>query len=112
MNAATVEQVQARLVCGAANNVLATHRDGVRLAERGVLYCPDYVVNSGGIINVCAEYLGWPVADVERRVAETGRRLAMVLEHAELHSLLPHDASDTLARAKIPSGYAQSTAAA
>ena len=26
--------------------------------QRGILYAPDYVINAGGIINVCTEYLG------------------------------------------------------
>jgi hypothetical protein len=55
----SVARLRARIVCGAANNVLATPEDGDRLADRGVLYAPDYVVNAGGIINVAAEYLGW-----------------------------------------------------
>jgi hypothetical protein len=33
-------------------------QDGDRLADRGMLYSPDYVVNAGGIVNVAAEYLG------------------------------------------------------
>ena len=31
--------------------------DGQRLHERGILYAPDYVINAGGIISVCTEYL-------------------------------------------------------
>ncbi|MFJ6699515.1 Leu/Phe/Val dehydrogenase [Streptomyces sp. NPDC091272] len=45
----------ARIVCGAANNQLARPGLELRLAERGVLYMPDYVVNSGGVIQVAAE---------------------------------------------------------
>lgn len=94
-------RLKAQIVCGAANNVLATDTDGLRLAERGVLYCPDYVVNSGGIINVCAEHLGWSLAEVEQRVGATGQRLGMVLDHAAAHGLPPHRAADALARARI-----------
>lgn len=112
MNAESVETVQARMVCGAANNVLGTEDDGLRLAERGVLYCPDYVVNAGGIINVCAEYLGWPITEVEARVKATGERLGMVLDHAERHGLLPHRAADRLARAVISAGRTAPTVAA
>ena len=46
------------VVAGGANNQLATPEDGERLHERGILYAPDYVINAGGIINVCTEYLG------------------------------------------------------
>jgi leucine dehydrogenase len=46
------------IVAGGANNQLATPEDGERLHARGILYAPDYVINAGGIINVCTEYLG------------------------------------------------------
>jgi leucine dehydrogenase len=94
-------RLKAGIVCGAANNVLAGDTAGLRLAARGVLYCPDYVVNSGGIINVCAEHLGWTMAEVARRVGETGRRLGAVLDHAAAHGLAPHRAADALARGRI-----------
>ena len=42
--------------CGGANNQLAAPEDGQRLHDRGILYSPDYVINAGGIINVCTEY--------------------------------------------------------
>ncbi len=96
-----VDKLKARVVCGAANNILATAEAGDRLAERGILYAPDYVVNAGGIINVCAEYLGWNLADVEARVEASGERLAMVFDHAEQTGLPPHRAANSLARKKL-----------
>jgi len=94
-------RLRARIVCGAANNVLATAEDGDRLADRGVLYAPDYVVNAGGIINVAAEYLGWSVEEAEDRVRRTGGRLAEVLDYADRHGLAPHRAADALARQRL-----------
>ena len=88
-------------MCGAANNVLATDADGDRLAERGVLYAPDYVVNSGGIVNVAGEYLGWTQVEVERRVKETGQRLSAVFDLADERKLPPHRAADARARELI-----------
>lgn len=97
----TVGRLRARLVCGGANNVLATIEDGDRLADRGILYAPDYVVNAGGIINVAAEYLGWSAGEAAARVEATGQRLAQVLDHAECHDLAPHRAADALARDRL-----------
>jgi leucine dehydrogenase len=97
----SVARLRARIVCGAANNVLATSEDGDRLADCGVLYAPDYVVNAGGIVNVAAEYLGWTTEDAESRVRQTDRRLAEVLDFADLHGLAPHRAADLLARRRI-----------
>jgi valine dehydrogenase (NAD+) len=50
-----IERLQTAVVCGGANNQLATVDDADRLRERGVLYAPDYVVNAGGVINVADE---------------------------------------------------------
>ncbi|WP_269620694.1 Glu/Leu/Phe/Val family dehydrogenase [Zhongshania sp. BJYM1] len=52
INAETVEEIQAGIVAGAANNQLAGATQGERLMERGILYAPDFVINAGGIIDV------------------------------------------------------------
>ena len=54
----SIATLRAPIVAGGANNQLATLADGERLHKRGILYAPDYVINAGGIINVCTEYLG------------------------------------------------------
>ncbi|MES2120882.1 MAG: Glu/Leu/Phe/Val dehydrogenase dimerization domain-containing protein [Pseudomonadota bacterium] len=54
----TIAGLRTPIVAGGANNQLATLEDGQRLHQRGILYAPDYVINAGGIINVCTEYLG------------------------------------------------------
>jgi hypothetical protein len=82
-------KLRAKVVCGAANNQLATTADGDRLAQRDILYALDYVVNAGGIINVAAEYLGWPQADSNARVEATADRLADAFTHAEAHGVAP-----------------------
>jgi leucine dehydrogenase len=101
INGAAGRRLRAKIVCGAANNVLASTEDGDRLAERGILLAPDYVVNAGGIINVAAEYLGWSEAEAAARVDATGQRLAAVLDHAEREGLAPHRAADALARQRL-----------
>lgn len=51
----TIPRLAAAVVCGGANNQLATTDDAERLHDHGVLYCPDAVVNAGGVINVADE---------------------------------------------------------
>jgi leucine dehydrogenase len=46
----TVPLLKARIVAGAANNILAEERHGPALQERGIVYAVDYVANSGGTI--------------------------------------------------------------
>jgi leucine dehydrogenase len=102
----TIGSLKAKVVCGAANNQLATAEDGARLADKGVLYAPDYVVNGGGIINVAAEYLGWTSADASARVEATGERLGRVLDVAAKEGLPINLAADLLARRIIAGGPA------
>ena len=96
-----MRRLRAKIICGGANNVLGTSEDGDRLADRGILFAPDYVVNAGGIINVAAEYLGWTAQEAAARIDATGARLADVLDHAEREGLAPHRAADALARRRI-----------
>jgi leucine dehydrogenase len=112
INHATVGRLKAAVVCGAANNQLLEVEDGDRLADRDILYAPDYVVNAGGIINVAAEYLGWTSADALARVEATAQRLERVLRHAAVHRLAPNRAADDLAREIIAAGADREVAAA
>jgi leucine dehydrogenase len=99
--AQSIGSLKARVVCGAANNQLAVPGDGERLADAGILYAPDYVVNAGGMINVAAEYLGWSSSEALDRVEATGARLAYVLDLAESSGLSTNIAADQLARSII-----------
>lgn len=58
INAETIDDIKAYIVGGAANNQLKTPDMGEALRTRDILYCPDYVLNAGGIINVAAEVSG------------------------------------------------------
>jgi leucine dehydrogenase len=98
LDARSIPRLKASVVCGAANNQLATPEDGARLAERGILYCPDYVVNSGGIVNVAGEYFCWSTEEVERRIGAIGQALGRVLDYGNAAGLQPHQAADALAR--------------
>jgi leucine dehydrogenase len=56
LNDNTVPRLKAKIIAGCANNqLLDESRHAFMLQERGVLYCPDYVINAGGLINVAEE---------------------------------------------------------
>ncbi len=50
LNAETVPRLACKAVCGSANNQLGRPEDADLLHDRGILYAPDYVTNSGGAI--------------------------------------------------------------
>ena len=59
ISADTVGRLRCAIVCGSANNQLADESLAERLAERGILYAPDFIANAGGLINVYRELKGY-----------------------------------------------------
>jgi len=60
VNDTTLSKLKCQIICGAANNQLADEKiHGQLVADKGVLYAPDFVVNAGGIINVYYELDGY-----------------------------------------------------
>lgn len=96
-----VTALKARLVCGGANNQLATPEIADVLRKRGITYVPDYVANAGGIISVSAEYLGESAASVASRVAQIGPRVTALLEDAARRNLSPAAVADETAERLI-----------
>ena len=78
----TARRLQARLVCGAANNQLATDDVVTILSDRGIVYLPDYVVNAGGIISVASEIHGKPDGWRLERLAGIAGRVDEMLTRA------------------------------
>lgn len=104
LNAVSILTMRAKVVCGAANNQLATEADGLLLSSRGVLYAPDYVVSAGGIINVAAEYLGWSESEVLVQVGKIAPRLTDVFNAADDWGVSTKEAADRIARKTIADG--------
>jgi leucine dehydrogenase len=101
LDQATIASLKAKIVCGGANNQLATPGDGRRLAARGILYAPDYLVNAGGIINVVAEHMGESTAAVDERVRRIPGRLAAVFDKAEAMAEGTNFVADAMAQAIV-----------
>lgn len=99
-----IPNLRASIVCGAANNQLATAMQGRQLADRGVLYAPDYLVNAGGIINVAAEYLRETTDSVETRVAQIPARLMQLVRRSETENTATNLLADRMARDIVAAG--------
>jgi leucine dehydrogenase len=82
LNDETIPRLKASLVVGAANNQLANDEAAEALDRAGIVYVPDYVINSGGIICCAAEHHGWARADVARRIHRIGELTSEILLEA------------------------------
>lgn len=101
LNPGTLARMSAKIVAGAANNQLATADVGELLRQKGVLYAPDFVINAGGIIKACYEYLNKPEADVDAHVREISDTLAEVFARADREGLPTSVVADEVAEARF-----------
>lgn len=104
LNDATIPLLKAKVVAGAANNQLKEPRHGLALAERGILYAPDYVINAGGVINIANEQGGYNEERAYRQVAGIRQNLEEVFRIAADEKILPHEAADRLAENRLAEG--------
>jgi leucine dehydrogenase len=104
-NEQTIAALKVPVVAGGANNQLATPEDGARLHERGILYSPDYVINAGGIINVCTEYLADGDASlVRQRIEGIPVRLEQIWSESQSSGRDPASVADAMAQKLIGRG--------
>jgi leucine dehydrogenase len=101
LNETTIPEITARIICGAANNQLAVAGDDARLAERGILYAPDYLVNAGGLISVARPSTGLSDAEARAKLERIPETLLHVFELAEREGVAPGAAADRLARTRL-----------
>ncbi|MDD0841794.1 Leu/Phe/Val dehydrogenase [Pseudomonas sp. Gutcm_11s] len=97
LNAQTVGELRCAAVAGAANNQLASAEVADELEGRGILYAPDYVINSGGLIYVALKHRGEELPAITAHLARIGRRLTEIYAHAQADKRSPARVADDLA---------------
>jgi glutamate dehydrogenase/leucine dehydrogenase len=94
-------RLRCRIVCGCANNQLASDDAARLLAERGILYVPDFLANCGGLIHADAERRGANPNEVKLRVADARQRLQAILLEARKTRRVPEIVAEEHAWARI-----------
>ncbi|MGW0501913.1 Glu/Leu/Phe/Val family dehydrogenase [Micromonospora sp. NPDC003241] len=97
----TVGALRAKVVAGAANNQLAHSGVEKLLADRGILYAPDYVVNAGGVIQVADEIEGFDFDRAKLRATRIFDTTREILRLADTDGVPPAVAADRLAERRM-----------
>lgn len=96
-----LEVLSAKIVCGAANNQLAHAGIEKAMADRGILYAPDYCVNAGGLIQVADELEGFVFERAQQRASGIFDTTRAVFETARVDGVPPAIAADRLAERRM-----------
>jgi valine dehydrogenase (NAD+) len=97
----TVHSLGARIICGGANNQLAHPGVEKMLADCGIVYAPDYLVNSGGVIQVADELHGFNFDRAKARAERIFTTTRQILAAADADGVPPAVAADRLAERRI-----------
>ena len=101
VNDANAKLLRCGVVCGSANNQLAVEGLDGTLAERGILYAPDFIVNSGGLMHVYREIRGYSEEHARELVLGIEETMDEVLKTAAERSITPLRAAGELARERL-----------
>jgi leucine dehydrogenase len=102
INEHTIPRLRCRIVAGGANNQLGDEADGRRLLERGILYAPDYVINSAAPYAVIgAGELGYAPERLAVSVQGVAEALLLIFRRARAEGLPTAEVADRIAEERI-----------
>jgi leucine dehydrogenase len=111
LNQDSIPLLNCKAVAGGANNQLLNPADGKLLMQKGILYAPDYIINSGGISNAAAEfdYAGYNPIRVRDKVNRIYTLLMEVFNRSERERKPPNQVADELAEYNLLNGIGKRT---
>lgn len=101
INDDTIPQLKVKVVAGSANNQLKEERHGDELEARGIVYAPDFVINSGGVINVADELYGYNNERAMKRVETIYDSITRIFEIAKRDGIPSYIAAERMAEERI-----------
>ncbi len=102
INKSSINQLQAKVIAGAANNQLANEiEDGKLLHNKGIAYAPDFLINAGGIINVYAELAGYERAEILQKTENIYNTTLEIFKLSEQKNISTHAAALNIAEERI-----------
>ncbi len=84
LNTKTIKELKCKIVVGSANNQLECASSCEDLHKRGIVYCPDYIANSGGLISIINEYRYGKLKNIQ--LTKNIKNIAIILKKVLLES--------------------------
>ena len=110
LNDSTIALLKASIIAGAANNQLEDERVHSKLLKsKGITYCPDYVINAGGLINVYNEMIGYEEDKAFKQLNGIYKTLLEIFNLAQQQDITDFEAAQKLAEQRIQQARLQKT---
>lgn len=97
----SIKELQCKVIAGAANNQLLTPNLAHVLHEQGILYIPDYIINSGGLIFAAGKYLQHSPAQIEAQIKGIYQRVIDITQQSIIENVPPSIIVDFMAKEMV-----------
>ncbi len=101
INDDTLPQLKCSMVAGSANNQLASESHGLLLHQKGILYAPDYVINSGGLIYASLHHSGHADKEIDDKTARISGVLADIFKKSRETNRPTSEVANSLAEQRL-----------
>ena len=101
INADTIHKLQCKVIAGAANNQLQDISMAQALHEKEILYVPDYIINSGGLIYAAGKYLKHHDERISREITDIYQRVIDISHKSINENTPPSLIVDHIAKAMV-----------
>ena len=104
----TVLELRCKAIAGAANNQLSSSGAGRKLHQRDILYLPDFVVNSGGLIGVVLRGLKkLSIEEVNKKVEQIGYCTRTIIQKAKKENRPTSEVALNIAKNRYKKTYSK-----
>lgn len=101
INPQSIHQLQCQIIAGAANNQLINTECADILFQKNILFVPDYVINSGGLIYAANKYFKVSDEIIDAQIKQIYHRLIDIFEISSHSNQAPSVMVDKIAKDKI-----------
>ena len=96
-----LNEIQAKIIAGSANNQLKTPDLADVLMNKGILYAPDYVINAGGLIHAATQYLHEKEQSALEKAKKIENTLTLLFERSITEQISPLEIANRIARERL-----------
>jgi leucine dehydrogenase len=101
INLATIQRLKTSVIAGSANAQLAHRKYGALLHKKGILYAPDFVINSGGLIYAAMIYDYLDAQKATTQIDALYDRMLYLFERSKSENLPPEEMAEQIAKEKL-----------
>ncbi|WP_299072582.1 Glu/Leu/Phe/Val dehydrogenase dimerization domain-containing protein [uncultured Paraglaciecola sp.] len=96
-----IARLKVKAIAGAANNQLAKEEFGQLLADKGILYAPDYVINAGGIIDIYHQSISSSDSQMREHIEKISDTLLEIYSRAQSQGIATNIVANQIAEERF-----------